>query len=134
MAWNIPSYPPPGYLVTADFWGKQITDNALILKTCIDNNGHPKMPWRICSSPQTLLVTDEIVFVDTTLVNVPLFLPAAASCDGHLIRVKWHTGVNVCSVTGLGGELIDLSAATFTFDLLMQEQDFFCNGTSWWLM
>lgn len=137
MAWTAPAYPITGQLITAAFIGA-IMDNLLILKTCVDDNGHMiRIPFYVTSS-QNLPSTADVAFTDTSAGAVAVGLPLAASVPNRTITVPWWAGANAMSVVTQGADRINIILSSWPYSIApgngqMESHDFYSNTNGWWL-
>lgn len=83
-------------------------------------------------SPYSVQADDDVILCDASGGPVTVALPAVASSDGRLLRVKkTDASANAVSADGDGAELVDGLA---TFDLLVQYESvtLVCDGSQWW--
>jgi len=83
------------------------------------------------STSSTISNGINVVFADTTLADLTLTLPDAASNSGqHLAFVNIGSGTGTATLLGAGGDLIDTSATT-TLEMAPQSRQLVSDGTGW---
>ena len=91
------------------FW--DITNSILSIGGRIRSEGRIKSTVRVTSTPYDILVTDEIIFVDTDSTAITVNLPAGSDGEAHQIINTGTSGNNVTIVPN-GLELLNGINAT----------------------
>lgn len=133
---------------TTYYIGSLVNSGGLIYSSLTNDNLNNAVTsssnWVLLNSPQkinsftttaTLTVADNtIVLADATTSGFTINLPAAASSNGKIFKIKKiDTTTNIVTIDANGSELIDTSL-TRQIDVPMQSLDLVCNGTGWYIV
>ena len=82
------------------------------------------------SSDDTLDLTEDLIYVDSTSATVTVTLPAASSSSGHEYRIIKTVSANTVVIDGNASETIN-GATTQTMYQQYETMTIWCNGSEW---
>ena len=89
--------------------------------------------YRVVSLDTTLIVTDDVVFVDTTGGPVTITLPPASGMSGRTISLKFRNGTNPATIVPQGADQLD-SGSSFVFSYLNQSISVLSDTNDWFIL
>jgi len=115
--------------------GGVITAPAINFSDGTSQTTSPKTGWRTYKSiiaDATLLISDCVVFVDSSSESIEIALPTAAGNGGKEFIFKRTAGSNVVTINPYGSETID-GSSSFGIDNLYESVTAISNNSHWYL-
>ena len=108
-----------------------ITTNAADIVTVSGTN--TRRTYKTISADATLLISDCVVFVDSSSESIEIALPTAAGNGGKEFIFKRMAGSNVVTINPYGSETID-GSSSFGIDHLYESVTAISNNSHWYLV
>lgn len=129
MAWTPPNAPATGFLVTAAYWLAQITNNLLVLKVSVDDNGHLIDATIVSKSANyTVVGTDDLIVCTANSFTITLL--TAVGRAGKRFTVK-NIGTGTITMASTSSQTIDGAAAGTWFAFAGDSLTFESDGANW---
>lgn len=89
--------------------------------------------YRNISSSSSILITDDVVFIDTSGGNITLTMPTAVNNGGKKIIIKRKNGSNNLTVSTSSGQTID-GSSSITIPYNYQSVTLVSDNTNWYII
>jgi len=116
-----------------DYVGIKFPDGSTQTTASAGGGGGNTRTYKTVSSDETLTITDDFVFVDTTGGEVEITLPFASAMGGRTLTFKLKTGNSRVVITPQGGDSID-STSSFAMDYVNQSISVFSEQNDWYVI
>lgn len=135
---------PAGNAVVADeaglitsfspsYAGIKFPDNTVQITAAGGGGGGNTRTFRTVTSSETLALSDEVIFIDTTSGSLTITLPFASATSGRTFAIKFITGSNTASIVPQGVDNLD-GGSSFVMNYVNQAISAFSDGDNWFIL
>ena len=116
-----------------DYAGIKFPDGTTQITAAAGGGGGNTRTYKTVSSDETLALSDDFIFVDTTGGEVEITLPFASAMGGRTLTFKLKTGTSRVVIVPQGGDSID-STSSFIMDYVNQSISVFSEQNDWYVI